>query len=446
MRRRDFLGAAGVVAAGTFVPGFFNIAKAGISANSKVNVAMIGGGGIAGQAYNGCKDENIVAICDVDESRNKREGARSFTDFRVMFDKMGKEIDAVCVNAPDHTHFGATIEAMRRGKHVCTQKPLTHNLWQSRTLIKAAKKYKVLTNMGNQGHTFDGIRTMREWYEAGILGQVSEVHSGFPGPKWNSRYFKMPETMPPAKQPVPAGLNWDLWLGPAQKTAYNSIFHPRTWRSFWDYGTGELGDWFCHICDGPAWILDLFDPTSVECLERKENIKGVVTSSSIVRWKFPKRGDKIACDLYWSDGENKMKAPKNWGHGREPRSGSHWYANKNNAYLDERSNNPRLSDRQKMVEMQKANVFPKEKYARVKGRSPHKELMDAIKGGSKPGSSFEYSARLTETCLLGVLAQRFGGKIEWDAKNLKITNRPELNAFVKEPVRNGWEDYGTDLW
>ena len=189
MRRRDFLAAAGAVAAATFVPPQFNILKAGVSPNSKINVAMIGGGGIARMAFDGCKDENIVAVCDVDSKFTNREGAKSFTDFRVMFDKMGSEIDAVCINTPDHTHFAATMIAMQLGKHVCTQKPLTHNVWQARTLLKAAKKYpKVLTNMGNQGHTYNGIRTMKEWYEAGILGQVNEVYSGL-GFDFKGEYF-----------------------------------------------------------------------------------------------------------------------------------------------------------------------------------------------------------------------------------------------------------------
>jgi len=447
MRRRDFLTAAGAVAAGSFIPQHFNILKAGVSPNSKVNVAMIGGGGIAKMAYKGCKAENIVAVCDVDSKHNKREGAKSFTDFRVMFDKMGKEIDAVCVNTPDHTHFAATMIAMQLGIHVCTQKPLTHNIWQARTLIKAAKKYpKVLTNMANQGHTYNGIRTMKEWYEAGILGQVKEVYSGI-GFNFGGNHFGKPKNNPPAKTPVPGNLNWDLWIGPGVKADYNPIYHPRKWRGFYNYGGAQLGDWFCHINDGPVYILDLYEPTEIECLERKTNPGNLVTDSCHIRWKFPKRGDKAPCDLHWNDGPNlELNIPENWSHGRAPGNGSVWFADKNHGYLDNRSNNPRLTDRAKMGEMKKAKEFPAEKYPRIKHGSPHTELMDAIKGGPKCGSSFEYSARLTETSLLGVLAQRFGGKIVWDAKNMKITNRPELNAYIKEPVRKGWEDYGVDIW
>lgn len=194
MNRRSFQKTA--VAASTTIP-LFSIGKPGLSANSKVNVAMIGTGNIAGQAYGGTQTENIVALCDVDSSmidKNLKKhpsnpSAARFSDFRVMLDKMGKEIDMVCVNTPDHTHFAATMASMEHGINVFTQKPLTHNIWQARTLKKAKDEYKVLTNMGNQGHTYNGIRQLREWYEAGIFGQISEAHSYIKGPNWSGPLF-----------------------------------------------------------------------------------------------------------------------------------------------------------------------------------------------------------------------------------------------------------------
>ena len=449
IKRRQFLSAAAAVGAGAFAVSPFRIATSGESANNKVNIAMIGNGGIARMAYGGVKGENIVAVCDVDEGRNKRKGAKSFTDYRVMFDKMGKEIDGVCVNTPDHSHFAATMIAMQLGIHVCTQKPLTHDIWQARTLYKAALKYpKVITNMGNQGHTFDGIRKMRECYEAGLLGDVKEVHCGLSGPNWREAYFHRPKKMPLPKQKVPGNLKWDLWLGQAPKTAYNRAYHPLSWRSFWDYGTGMPGDWFCHIADGPVWVLDLYEPVSVECVERNENPPGVIPNSATVRWEFGKRNGKAPCTLYWYDGVvnggKPIKQPdQEWEYGK-PRgsSGSFWFGEKQNAYLDCRSNNLKLPTKAAMLEAKKVP----EKYKRVRANGPHGEWVEAIKGGPEPGANFKYAAKLTETCLLGVLAERFGGKIEWDAKNGKVTNRPELNEFVKEPVRNGWEKYGEDLW
>ena len=203
INRRSFLKKTAAVGAASVIFPRFSIGQPGPSANSKLNIAMIGAGHIASQAYSGCKGENIVALCDIDSRMLHQHAgkhpeikkARTFADFRVMLDKMGKEIDGVCINTPDHTHFVATIDAMQRGIHVCTQKPLTHNIWEARTLRKAMHKYGVVTNMGNQGHTYDGIRQMREWVEADVFGQIKEVHLGFAGPDWGSRYFFKPHRL-----------------------------------------------------------------------------------------------------------------------------------------------------------------------------------------------------------------------------------------------------------
>lgn len=452
INRRSFLRKTAALAAASTAFPRFSIGQAGPSANSKVNIAMIGAGGVAGMAYGGTKGENIVALCDIDRRRFPawagKKKVPTFADFRVMLDKMGKEIDAVCINTPDHTHFVATIDAMQRGMHVCTQKPLTHSIWEARTLKKAKDKYGVVTNMGNQGHTYDGIRQMREWFEAGVFGQVTEVHMGFPGPNWNSDYFAKPETVPPEPQPVPSELNWDLWLGPVQPTDYNPVYHPRTWRGFYDYGTGQFGDWFCHIGDGPVWILDLYEPVVVECVERGPSLEGMLPDHSVVRFDFPARGSKKTCSLFWYDGMGnggtKIKVPEEWDLGDAKQMGSYWYGEKQNGYLDQRSNNPRLSTRQAMMDFNKGADISK-KYTRVKQNNPFAEWVAAIKGDiGECGSNFDYAAPMTEVALIGVIAQRFGGRIEWDPVK-GITNRPELNAYVKEPVRPGWE-YGRDLW
>jgi predicted dehydrogenase len=471
IKRRDFLKTATLMVGSTFGLPRVSIAQAGPSANSKLNIAMIGAGGIAKMAYGSCGDDNLVALCDVDEKKFGQcakefpaiHQARRFADFRVMLDKMGNDIDAVCINTPDHTHFVATMECMQRGKHVITQKPLTHDIWQARTLRRAARKYQVVTNMANQGHTYDGIRKMKEWVEAGLLGQVTEVHSGFDGPNWKGRYFRKPDQLPPSAEPVPAGLDWDLWKGPVEEPHYSSCYHPLTWRGFWKFGGGELGDWFCHIGDGPVWVLDLYEPTVIECVERQVNGQGDVLcpDSSVIRWDFPARGKLAPCSLYWSDGQcnggSPIQTPSDWSWSdgedasgktvlRPPKKmGSYWTGSKANAFLDERSNKPLLTDMAKHEELMESDRQPPVKYRRVKG-GPHQEWMDAIKGRiPECGSNFEYAARLTEIDLLGVLAQRFGGRIEWDAASMKITNRPELNAYLKEPVRKGWE-YGDDLW
>ncbi|MGJ8652253.1 MAG: Gfo/Idh/MocA family oxidoreductase [Opitutaceae bacterium] len=460
VNRRSFLKTSAATAAGAFILPRFSIGKPGVSANSKANIAMIGAGGIASMAYGELKNENIVALCDIDSRQFGQHSkkypqitkAETFADFRVMLDRMGKDIDGVCVNTPDHTHFVATIDTMQRGIHVCTQKPLTHNIWQARTLKRAKDKYGVITNMANQGHTYDGIRQMREWYEAGVFGQIEEVHMGFPGPDWQPGrrgYFGKPDSMPPKGESIPREVEWDLWKGPSTTDMpYNRLFHPVKWRGFNEFGTGQFGDWFCHIGDGPVWVLDLFDPVVIECVERGPAMEGMIPDHSVVRFDFPARGKHKACSVYWYDGMNNggtaIKTPDDWDLGKLPDKGSYWYGEKQSGFLDERSNNPRLTTRQGMKDFNKGADIP-QTYERVKQNGPFAEWVAAIKGDVKEcGSNFDYSAPMTETALLGVLAQRFGGRIEWDPEK-GVTNRPELNAFVKEPVRSGWE-YGEDLW
>jgi predicted dehydrogenase len=452
LNRRSFVKQSSALAAGAFSLPRFSIGQSGASANSKVNVAMIGAGNVARQAFGGTKGENIVAMCDVDSKMmqgplKQNPNARTFSDFRVMLDKMGKEIDMVCVSTPDHTHFAATIAAMERGIHVFTQKPLVHNVWQARTLKKAKDKYKVHTNMGNQGHTFDGIRQMREWYEAGVFGQIREAHSYCGGPKWGGTYFKRPN-LPLSKDPVPESLDWDLWLGPVEKVAFNQLYHPKTWRGFNRFGTGTMGDWFCHIADAPVWVLDLYDPISAEAVEVDGGSDLLVPDGVSVRFEFAKRGSKEPCTFYWHNGQSEKfrpKLPESWTWGDKlPGAGTFYLGDKKAAFTDNRSNNPRLADKDEM-RVFKEGGYPAEKYPRVKG-GPVRELVEVVKGNlPEAGANFDYAAPMTEVMLLGLIACRHGGKIEWDAKKMRITNRPELNVHLKERVRQGWE-YGEDLW
>lgn len=246
--RRAFL-KTGAAAAGSWALPRFAIGQSGKPANSKLNLALIGTGGIAGVAIKAAIGENLVAICDVNEKNlglhanlnPQMATAARFRDFRVMLDKMGKDIDGVVICTPDHTHFAATMDAMQRGKHVHTQKPLTHNVWQARTLRKAKQKYKVVTNMANQGHTYSGIRQMREWFEAGVMGSVAEVDSWYPGPNWSGPAFRKPTTFPPERMPVPRELDWPLWLGPAEDPGFNTIYEYKTWRGFPRFGSGMIG-------------------------------------------------------------------------------------------------------------------------------------------------------------------------------------------------------------
>lgn len=451
--RRTFIKTGAAAATGAFVLPRFSIGQPGPSANSKLNVAMIGAGGFASMAYPSLATENIVALCDVDSNKLFQHAekypqlrqARTFSDFRVMLDKMGSELDGVIVFTPDHTHFAATMAAMERGLHVFTQKPLTHNIWDARTLRKAKEKYKVVTNMGNQGHTYDGIRQMREWLDADVLGQVTEAHSWQGGGGWG-----FPAGFQPKEAPIPANLDWDLWLGPSKMIPHYPRIHPGKWRRWQAYGSGMLGDWFPHIADGPVTTLELFEPTVIEAELTEEASEWLTPRNLRVRWDFPARGDKAPCSFYWHNGEgdpnpHKPVKPEKWTWSDElPSGGSLFHGEKNTAFSDNRSTNPRLINKEEMKAFKEAG-FPAEKYPRVKG-GPYLEWMRAIKEeGPEPGSNFDFASRFTEVQLLGVLAGRFGGRIEWDAKEMKITNRPELNEYIKDPVREGWS-YGEDLW
>ena len=454
MKRRTFLSGATGVAVGAALPRFA-IGKPGASANSKLNVAFIGSGGwIARQPYEqGCGDENLVAFCDVDRAHSAenmkawRTTQPFFDDFRVMLDKMHKEIDAVVISTPDHTHFAATLAAMERGIHVYVQKPLTHDVWQARTLHKARERYKVVTQMGNQGHAGDGIRQSVEAVRAGVIGGVDQVFCRNSGPDMGGNHFANPDAMPPPSAPIPDGLDWDLWLGPAAARDFSKDYHPHKWRTFFDFGLGMLGDWGCHTLDTPVWALDLDPPEVVEAIARDPSLDGVVPASSHIRYHFPAKGGRGPVKLDWFDG------PQDWSKvGRIDRFGAEdathlgracWMVGgKGLLGCGTHAGPPTILPGEVRGAWQ-ANP-PEETIPRVAG-GPFREWLRAIKGdGPEPGSNFTYSAKLTEIILLGVLAQRFNTRIEWDAANARITNHPELQAFVREPVREGWE-YGETL-
>lgn len=456
MNRRTFLASSASAVAASSVFPRFAIGKPGRSANGKLNIAFIGSGGwIARQPYEqGCSEENLVAFCDVDRDhcaenmKNWRTNQPFFEDYRVMLDKMHKEIDAVVVSTPDHSHFPATLAAMERGIHVYTQKPLTHNIWQARTLVKAKVRYKVVTQMGNQGHAGDGIRKSVEAYRAGLIGEVSEVFARNDGPQMGGEHFANPATMPPPSSPVPEGLAWDLWLGPAAKRDFYRDYLPYKWRAFYDFGNGMLGDWGCHTLDTPVWALDLDPPSVVECLERKDSLNGLIPAGSRIKYTFPANDKRGPVTLYWFDG------PQDWTKvGRIDKFGADnathlgqacWMVGtKGLIGCGTHAGPPVIMP----VELRKGwqATPPAATIPRVAGGS-FREWLGAIKEtGPEPGSNFSYSAKLTEIILLGVLAQRFNTRIEWDAKAARITNHPELNAFIKEPVRKGWE-YGENLW
>ena len=429
----------------------FSIAQGGPAPSRKLNLAFVGVGGIGGSALSGCEGENYVAFCDVDEARAagnyaKHPGVPRFKDFRVMLEKMHREIDAVIVSTPDHTHFAAAILAMERGKHVYVQKPLTHDIWQARTLRRAAHHYKVVTQMGNQGHATEGIRLVKEWYESGALGEVREVHAWLGGPDFaKGVYFQMPKSFPPETSAVPASLDWDLWLGPAKHRTFSGEYVPLRWRGWWDFGTSILGDWACHTLDAPFWALGLGQPTRVSVVNLEPIAPGFSHRSSHIKFEFPARAERPPVTLHWYDGGQKPPIPLNWNRAQPwPGSGMIMVGSKATLMTSGRPDSPRLLLPDADWEAFRRNP-PTKTIPRVQG-GPFREWIRAIKGeGPAPGSNFDYAAELTEMSLLGVLAQRANRDIVWDAQAMRVTNVSGLEGWVREPARRGWR-YGDNVW
>lgn len=421
------------------------------SPGSKLNLAFIGVGGRgAAHVRYFAERENLVAFCDVDEERAAKVYADfpevpRYRDFRVMLDQMGKQIDAVVVSTPDHTHFVATLACMERGIHVMTEKPLVRNIWQARALRQAALVYPVVTAMGNQGHATEGIRYIKEWYDAGVLGEVREVHAWFDGPDYNGPFFQRPDQYPLPATPVPPTLDWELWRGPVvDAVPYHPEFVPSKWRGHYVYGCGELGDWACHTLDGPNWALDLGAPVATELMRHETFFPTrYVPDRSIVNFEFAGKPGRPPVVLTWYDGGLKPALRPEWGLTELPGNGMIMVGSKATLMTDGRPNSPRLIPETDWEDFRR-NLPPKV-IPRVMG-GHLQEWTNAIKGtGPTPGSDFDYASSLTELALVGVLAQRFGGRIEWDAPGMRITNRPDLNVHVKEPVRPGWEA-GEGLW
>jgi predicted dehydrogenase len=413
--------------------------------SERVNVAGIGAGGMGGGdiATHSKNGANIVALCDVDEERAAGSfrafpKARRYKDFRQLIDKEAKNIDAVTVGTPDHIHAVAAMAAIRAGKHVYCQKPLTHTLRECRELTKAARAAGVMTQMGNQGHATEGARLTNEWIQAGILGEVREVHV------WSDRaghLWKQGIGRPSDTPGVPSTLDWDLWLGPIRERPYHPAYAPVSWRGWRDFGTGALGDMGCHIIDHPVWALDLGAPTTVEASATLDGsvINGQANFetypiASMITYDFPARGSRPAVRMTWYDGGLMPPAPPEMPAGRRlDGNGVLYVGTKGKMYHSSHGGMPTVLPQSLH---QQALTVPKT-MARSAGH--YEEWLLACKGGPRPVSNFDYSGHLTEIVLLGVLALRAPGtRLEWDSDQLKVKNAPELNAFVHTEYRKGW--------
>jgi predicted dehydrogenase len=414
--------------------------------NDRVNVAGIGVGGMGGGdlATLSKLGANIVALCDVDEVRATGSyrafpKARHYKDFREMLEKEGQHIDAVTVSTPDHIHAVAALAAIRAGKHVYCQKPLTHTLRECRELTRAAEAAKVATSMGNQGHASEGSRLTNEWLQAGVIGEVREVHvwSDRPGRLWKQGIARPRET-----PPVPATLDWDLWLGPMPFRPYHPAYAPVSWRGWWDFGTGALGDMGCHIIDHPVWALELGPPASVEAratidgsfLDGNKPNRETYPIAAVIYYEFPARGKLPPVHMTWYEGGLMPATPAEMMRGQHlPDNGVLYVGSKGKMYHGSHGGMPQLLPAELH---EQARAVPK-----TMERSPghYEEWLRACRGGKQPTAGFAYSGPLTETVLLGVLALRAPGtRLEWDSENLKVKNVPELNQFVYTEYRKGW--------
>jgi len=410
-----------------------------VAPNDRLNVVAVGAGGKGSSDIGACAGENVIGLADVDKNRAAKSiksfpGAEFFSDYRVMFDELGNDIDAVTVSTPDHSHFHAALRAINMGKHVYVQKPLTHSIWEARELLKAAREKEVMTQMGNQGHAGEGTRLLKEWVEGGVIGDVTEVHCWTNRPIWPQGLTRKPSDETP-----PDYLDFDLWLGPAPEVPYSNAYCPFKWRGWWDYGTGALGDMGCHLIDASYWALELGTPDSVEATHIGNTPDSPPTGAEVT-YTFPARGDKPPVTLKWFEGSMKPPIPKDLGEGRELAKGGQLIFGDKGTIMDttDYCRSPRIIPEIKMREM--ARSLPEKTLARVPDANPHLEWINAIKGtGPTPGSNFEYSVPLTEMVLLGNLAIRAGKKIEWDSENLKAKGVPEADEYIRRAYRAGWD-------
>ncbi len=403
----------------------------GFPQNEKLNIAMIGAGGRGRGNLDGVMSENIVALCDVDErlahsARQACPNAKFFKDYRKMLEQMRREIDAVVVSTPDHSHAVASIMAMRMGKHVYCEKPLTRTIWEARMMRDTARRYKVATQMGNQGTASNELRQGVEVLQSGVLGKVTEIHVWSNRPIW-------PQGIPRPKEEmvVPDGLDWDLWLGAAPKRPYHEAYHPFAWRGWIDFGTGAIGDMACHTMNMAFWALNLRDPVMIEA--ETSGVNGETFPKwSIVRYQFPQRGDLPPCKMTWYDGGQKPPAELLQGE-QMADSGLLIIGSEGTLYSPGDYGAPFV-------------LLPREKFANYQPPAPsiprspghHQEWINACKGGPPAMSNFDYASALTETALLGNLAIITGERINWDAKRMKAVNCPKADKFIRPTFRSGW--------
>ncbi len=458
--RRKFIKNVSVAATGFFIVPRHVLGRGFVAPSDKLNIAGIGAGG-KGESdlseFSKSPSANIIVLCDVDDrsaanSRKRFPNAKYYKDFREMLDKEGKNIDAVSVSTPDHTHAVAALAAMKMGKHVYVQKPMTHDIYEARILTQAAKKYKVVTQMGNQGASFDGVKKMQDWYKAGLIGDAIDIRCWTNRPVWPQGFGK-----PTGKEEIPAELDWNLWLGPTAFEEYHKGFVPFNWRGYPSFGTGSLGDMGCHIIDPAFKTTGLGYPSEVECsaVDLYEQMwtptyhPDSFPAASSLKLKFPGKNGKPDTMLHWVDGGLLPDRPEELGPNEimgDDGGGAIITGTKGKMMCGTYGNNATLLP----VSLSKEVNVPQ-----VTKRVPEGHYLQWVNaciagyGKNETSSSFDYAGPLTESILMGNLALRswnikagkgFPGrkKLLWDAENMKITNFDEANQFVRRTYRDGY--------
>lgn len=456
--RRTFMGQSAAIGAGVWL-GTSAVAKSQESALQKLSAACIGVGGKGSSDTSHIAEQGvaIVGMCDVDKDTLTKKGrefpdAQQFDDFREMLDKLGDKVDIVTVSTPDHTHAAAAIKAMRMKKHIYCQKPLTWSIREARMMREVAEEMGVITQMGNQGTSEDGLREAVEVIRSGAIGDVAEVHI------WSNRpIWPQGQGRPEGSDPVPANLNWDAFIGPAPMRPYKAgVYNPFNWRGWVDFGTGALGDMACHTTNLSVMALNLWDPIAVTAVKNPGIVSGeTYPGSSMLKFEFPERDGLVPCTFYWYDGGNLpndevlAKLPAGFQkrldaqrEGKLKTSGAFLIGSKGCLFSpdDYGAQYELIGDFKDFKKPEQ--TLPRIPYKKG-GDERHKwEFVSTVKGEYEPGtmSNFGYAGRLTETILVGNLALRAGEgqRIEWDAKTLTSKNVPDVNKYVHREYRDGW--------
>jgi predicted dehydrogenase len=459
LSRRRFVGqAASAVSAFTIVPRFVLGGAGFVPPSEKVNIAIVGCGGQGRTNVRALFEQNdaqVIAVADPIETQNlepfyykgaagrlplqteiqKHYAAKTpnfkvaaYEDFRVLLEKE-KSVDAILCATPDHLHAYVSTVAMRLGKHVYCEKPLTHNVWEARQVARIAKETGLATQMGNQGHAGDFIRQTCELIWDGAVGDVDEVHAWTSATRWNKNLVTRPED-----EATPQGVNWDLWLGPREPRGYSAALNPVRWRDFWDFGTAPIGDFFCHNFDPACWALDLREPLSIEASPVGALDATLAPPAGIYTYRFPSRDTKPPVKFTWYEGGLKPPRPEGMAE-TEAFDGNGILFIGNKGALS----SPGWGGRPKLHPAAKDKTYPRPAPRLARSKGHHREWLDACKGGPSPASNFGYGAALTEVGLLGLVAMRLGKKLLWNAAAMACPNVPEAAQYLKESYRPGWE-------